>query len=155
MTQDAVKGGAVRSGAIRSGIVLFGLLVLVAAYETAIHPTISPEVARAQAAVSWHLAQQAAESLGTGRGWTAVTIDEAEPNRYALTLHYAARPNAPGQAEADAKSVVGAMLCQLALAGRHPSDERTAIAVQAQLDAADPPAPLASATYDPATDQIR
>jgi hypothetical protein len=116
--------------AVRIGIVAFGLLVLFAALEAAYQPAGSPEVVKAQLAVSHHLAQQAVTALGNKPDWTGISIEKSDLNDFELVVHYATQPSAD-MAATDAKAAVAAMLYQLTLAGHHPTDEKTTITAQA------------------------
>ena len=127
--RTAMMGNSVQI-AVRIGIVAFGLLVLFAGVEAALHPQGAPEVVKAQLAVSHHLAQEAVTALGAKPEWTGISIDKADLNAFALTIHYGAQPSAD-TAATDAKAAVAAMLYQLTLAGHHPADEKTTITAQA------------------------
>jgi len=138
--------------AVKIGIVGFGLLVFAAGYEAYRHPTDPPEVVAAQTAVSRDIARKLVESLPTEARWSGVTIDNATPGSYRLTLHYAGGKAGPPEIESDARAVAQAMLLQLVMAGRHPSDERTEIVVSARQDEAGEL--LGTAVFDPSKDSI-
>jgi hypothetical protein len=121
------------SVAVKIGIVGFGLLVATAAYEAYTRGD-PPEVIAAQVAVSRDIANKLVASLPADARWSRVSVEEARSGSYRLTLHYAAGKAGPPEVETDTKAVAQGMLLQLAMAGRHPSDERTAIAVSARLD---------------------
>ena len=140
--------------AVRIGIVIFGLLVVLAGWEAARNPAGPPEVAKAQLAVSRHLAQEAVDSLGTANDWSAVTVENADLNAYALILHYTARPDKPEQIEADTRLAVGSVLYQLTLSSHHPSDEQTIITAQALYEGNGQPVILGEAKYDFAKDKV-
>ncbi len=139
--------------AVRIGIVAFGLLVLFAALEAAYHPAGSPEVVKAQLAVSRHLSQQAVTVLGTKPNWTGVTVEKSDLNDFALTVHYNAQPDA-GAVATDTQATVAAMLYQLTLAGHHPTDEKTTITAQAEYEHDGQTTMLGSARYDAAKDRV-
>jgi hypothetical protein len=139
------------SVAVKIGIVGFGLLVATAAYEAYTRGD-PPEVVAAQAAVSREIANKLLASLPADARWSGVTIEEARSGSYRLTLHYAAGRVGPPEIEADTKTVAQGMLLQLAMAGRHPSDERTAVAVSARQDE-DGPA-LGAARFDPLQNRV-
>jgi hypothetical protein len=138
---------------VRIGIVAFGLLVLFAALEAAWHPAGSPEVVKAQLAVSRHLVQQAVTALGTKPNWAGISIEKSDLNDFALTVQYSAKPDADAVAT-DTQAAVAAMLYQLTLAGHHPSDEKTTITAQAQYDRDGRAIMLGSAHYDPNKDKV-
>lgn len=127
--------------AVRIGIIAFGLLVAFAAYEAARNPMGPPEVVEAQRAVSRHMANQAVGTLGTGGGWSKLTVETADLNSFIFALDYAVRPDS---VEKDTKSVVAAMLYQLTLASHHPNSEHTEIVARAQFGSD----PLGVARYD-------
>ncbi|MDB5395864.1 MAG: hypothetical protein JWM91_3370 [Rhodospirillales bacterium] len=139
------------SVAVKIGIVGFGLLIATAAYE-AYTQADPPEVVAAQAAVSRDIARKLVDSLPADARWNRVSIDDARSGSYRLTLHYAPGKAGPPEIETDTKAVAQGMLLQLAMAGRHPGDERTVIAVSARQDEAG--SLLGAARFDPAADRI-
>lgn len=140
--------------AVKIGIIAFALLVLFAGFEAAYQPAGSPEVVKAQLAVSRHLAQQAVEALGSKPNWTGISIEKSDLNDFALTIHYTALPDAPDAVATDTRTTVAAMLYQLTLAGHHPTDEQTTITAQAQYEQNGRPVVLGSAHYDFAKDKV-
>jgi hypothetical protein len=139
------------SVAVKIGIVGFGLLVATAAYE-AYERGDPPEVVAAQAAVSREIAHKLVDSLPADARWSSISVEEARSGSYRLTLHYAPGKAGPPEIEADTKTVAQGMLLQLAMAGRHPSDEQTAIAVSARQDNDGPV--LGTARFDPRQDRV-
>jgi len=140
--------------AVRIGIIAFGLLVVFAAFEAAYQPAGSPEVVKAQLAVSHHLAQQAVEALGAKPNWREISIEKSDLNDFALVIHYAQPPDTADTVETDTKTTVAAMLYQLTLAGHHPTDEHTTITAQAQYEQDGHPVTVGSAHYDFAKDKV-
>jgi hypothetical protein len=140
------------SVAVKIGIVGFGLLVGLAAYEAYTRPGDPPELIAAQDAVAKDIAQKLVASLPPDARWSSVSIDEATALGFRLTLHYPAGTTDPAQIGADTRAVAQALVRQLTVAGHHPADERTIVAVTAREGEAGPS--LGTAHFDPDRDGI-
>jgi hypothetical protein len=140
------------SVAVKVGIVGFGLLVAFAAYEAYTRPGDPPELIAAQNAVAKDTTQKFLASLPAEARWNHVTVEEAAPNSYRLTLHYPAGAGEPAQVKADTSAVALALVRRLTVAGHRPADERMAITVSAREDEAGPL--LITARFDPDRDGI-
>lgn len=140
------------SVAVKVGIVGFGLLVAFAAYEAYTRPGDPPELIAAQNAVAKDTAQKFLGSLPTDARWNHVTVEEATPNGYRLTLHYPAGAGDQTQVKADTSAVALALVRRLTVAGHRPAEERMAITVSAREDETGPL--LIVARFDPDQDGI-
>lgn len=140
------------SVAVKVGIVGFGLLVAFAGYEAFTRPGDPPELIAAQNAVAKDTARKFLASLPTDARWTGVTVEQAMPNAYRLTLHYPAGGGDPAQVKADTSAVALALVRRLTVAGHRPAEERMEITVSAREDEAGPP--LIVARFDPDKDGI-
>src|SRR6185437_10936002 len=106
----------------------------------------------AQNAVAKDTARKFLESLPPDARWNRVTLEDAAPNSYRLTLHYPAGLGDQAQVKADTSAVALALVRRLTVAGHHPADERLAITVSAREDEAGPL--LIVAQFDPDRDGI-
>lgn len=140
------------SVAVKVGIVGFGLLVAFAAYEAFNRPGDPPELIAAQNAVAKDTAQKFLESLPTDARWNRVTVEEATPNSYRLTLHYPSGADGQTQVKADTSAVARALVRRLTVAGHRPAEEHMAITVSARE--ADSGPVLVIARFDPDRDGI-
>ena len=140
------------SVAVKVGIVGFGLLVAFAGYEALTRPGDPPELIAAQNAVAKDTANKFLASLPTDARWNRVTVEEAMPNTYRLTLHYPAGAGSQAQVKADTSAVALALVRRLTVAGHRPAEERMAITVSAREAESGPP--LIVARFDPDRDGI-
>lgn len=140
------------SVAVKVGIVGFGLLVAFAGYEAFTRPGDPPELIAAQNAVAKDTADKFLASLPTDARWSRVTVEEAAPASYRLTLHYPAGTGDQAQVKADTSAVALALVRRLTVAGHRPADERMAITVSAREDESGPL--LIVARFDPGRDGI-
>ena len=141
------------SAAVKVGIVGFGLLVAFAGYEAFMRSGDPPELIAAQNAVAKDTVQKFLESLPADARWNRVTVEEATPNSYRLTLHYPAGAGGQSQVKADTSAVALALVRRLTVAGHHPADERMAITVSAREEEEAGPL-LIVARFDPDRDGI-